>query len=261
MQTPVKNKIPMQSRLQICDLGLAGYREVLQLQHKLREQIKQGKNTNTVLLAEHFPVITFGARENLNMLVVDRAELSNRGIELVRTRRGGGVTAHNPGQLVVYPVLKLADYGLGISEYVRQLEAVGAQLLDELGLECSREKGYPGLWVGDEKIASVGVRLSRGVSFHGMAINIRNDLSIFDLIEPCGLRGVEITSVYNETGLSLSMSEVKHILNQVLIRQFGFKEIQYAFGKTAGGTPFRKKMRNGNPAQAAELAQKKAACR
>lgn len=215
MPEPVKNS---NNRLQIFDCGLAGYTELLKLQYRLRELIKEKKEPNTVLIAEHYPVITFGAREKLNRLVVKKSELARRGVHLVTTRRGGGATAHNPGQLVVYPILKLDDFHLGISEYVRKLEAIGAGLLEKLGLECSAKPGYPGLWVGKKKIASIGVRVSRGVSFHGMAINICNDLSIFDLIEPCGLRGIQIISAQKKHAHLPAMPQVKHLLRQVFIR-------------------------------------------
>jgi len=261
MQTPVKSK---NKPLKICDCGLSRYGEVLKQQHNLQEQRRKDKKPNNVLIAEHYPVITFGARENLNRLAVDKAELSRQGIELVRTRRGGGVTAHNPGQLVIYPIIKLADYHLGITEYVRKLEDIGAELIGELGLECSRKKGYPGLWVGlprcsrvtagEKKVASIGVRVSRGVSFHGMAINISNDLRIFDLIQPCGLKDIEITSVYKETGLTYSMNEVKDIAKKLFVRHFDFKEVQYVSGRTGHPQgPQTQKYAFGNP-QTAEVA-------
>lgn len=206
--------------LQIRDCGVADYREILQLQYQLREERKKDKIPNTVLLVEHPAVITLGARQSANKLMVRREELAEKHIDLVNIRRGGGTTAHNPGQLVFYPILNLQHLGLGISEYIRQLEQIGAELLEQLNVYSTRRKSFPGLWVGNKKIASIGVRVSKFITYHGMAINIQNDLSIFDFIIPCGLDNLEMTSVLNETGKRCSMSQVKERLSQILIRHF-----------------------------------------
>jgi lipoate-protein ligase B len=118
--------------------------------------------------------------------------------------------------LVFYPILHLQELGLGIGEYVRTLEIIGIELLSQLGVHSEQRKGLVGLWVGDRKIASVGVRVSRFVTHHGMAINIRNDLSIFEALVPCGLEGVEMTSVLKETGKRSSMAGVKKRLFTLL---------------------------------------------
>lgn len=206
--------------LHIRDCGLADYREVLQLQHDLREKRVLCQIPDTVLIAEHLPVITLGAREGANKLLVKRSELTLKGIEVVDIRRGGGATAHNPGQVVFYPIVSLKDLGIGINEYIRELEAIGLELLEQLGIRCQRRKGLPGLWVEKRKIASIGVRVSKSVTYHGMAINIQNDLSIFDNLVPCGLNGVKMTSVLKETGRQHSMSEIKQKLGQLLTEHF-----------------------------------------
>jgi lipoic acid synthetase len=206
--------------LSICDYGLSDYGEVLQQQLHFHRQRCEGKIPDTVLIAEHQPVITLGARQSANKLLAGFSDLKKNNIDIVETRRGGGATAHNPGQLVFYPILHLPDLGLGISEYIRELEATGAELLEQLGVKSRRRKGLPGLWVGKRKIASIGVRVSKSVTYHGMAINIQNDLSIFDYLIPCGLDGVEMTSVLNETGKKYSMNEVKSRLSQLLVRHF-----------------------------------------
>ena len=207
--------------LAIQDLGLADYREVLALQQDLTEKRRADRVGDTVLIVEHPPVITLGARQSANKLLVDRDELTRRRIDLVEIRRGGGTTAHNPGQVVFYPILNLQRRRLGVSEYVRTLEAVGIALLDGLGLAGQRRKGFPGLWVNERKIASIGVRVSRAVTCHGMAINIANDLSLFDLMIPCGLDGVEMTSVEKETGKPQDMKVIKTQLTALLRQTFG----------------------------------------
>ncbi|MHC4106257.1 MAG: lipoyl(octanoyl) transferase LipB, partial [Planctomycetota bacterium] len=141
-------------------------------------------------------------------------------IDVVDIRRGGGTTAHNPGQLVFYPIINLQECGLGISEYIRELESIGAELLEQSGVHSERKKGLPGLWVAEKKIASIGVRVSKFITYHGMAINIKNDLGIFEFINPCGLDGVEMTSVLKQTGKHCSMMQAKERLSQLLIRHF-----------------------------------------
>ena len=211
------------SLLHIIDCGLADYRDVLQQQHQLCKERQQGKIPNTVLITEHPPVITLGARQSANKLLASRSDLAQQNIDVVDIRRGGGTTAHNPGQLVFYPILYLPDLGLGISEYIRKLEAIGIELLEQLNVKTQRRKGFPGLWVNDRKIASIGVRVSKFVTYHGMAININNDLSIFDYLIPCGLENVKMTSVLNETGKKHPMNEVKSCLSQLLVQHFKSK--------------------------------------
>ena len=256
----------IESPLHIIDCGLAEYREVLQLQHQLREKRRRGEIPDTVLIVEHSPVITLGARQSANKLLASREDLAQKHIDVVDIRRGGGTTAHNPGQLVFYPILNLRQLNpclpagkVGISEYIRELESIGVELLEQLGVHAERQKGYPGLWVTNHqapneessnaqnvtnknnelnsssvqpqrhticdirhtsKIASIGVRVSKFITYHGMAINIQNDLSIFEFITPCGLDGVEMTSALKETGKRCSISQVKEGLSQLLIRHF-----------------------------------------
>ncbi len=207
-------------QIRILDCGLAKYREILEKQNQLHEARLLGKIPDTILLVEHYPVITLGARQSANKLLVTAEELAKNNIEVIETRRGGGTTAHNPGQIVFYPILHLQELGLGISEYIRELEAIGIELLEHLKVQAQRRKGFPGLWTDDKKIASIGVRVSKQITYHGMAINIQNDLNIFDLLVPCGLAGVEITSVLKETGRKHPMSKVKEKLSRLLTEHF-----------------------------------------
>lgn len=215
-----KKKEIFEIPLQIRDCGLSDYREILELQLQLHKQRLSGRIPNIVLIVEHPSVITLGARESKNRLLKKREELEQKKIDVVNIRRGGGTTAHNPGQLVFYPIMNLRQIELGISEYIRKLEAIGVELLRRLGLESNARKGFPGLWVKEKKIASIGVRVSKFVTYHGMAINIRNDLSIFDYIIPCGLDDIEMTSLYKETGKQISMKKAKDELRILLIKHF-----------------------------------------
>ena len=200
----------MTELLKIVDLGTQPYGPTLLMQLDLCRQRQKDEIVNTVLTVEHPPVITLGARKSENKLVTDEKILRQQGIEVVHVGRGGGTTAHNPGQLVMYPILKLKSVGLDVGSYVRSLEQIGIDLLSRLGVESERRKGFPGLWIGNKKIASIGVQLKKWVSFHGIAININNDLGIFEHIVPCGLDDIVMTSVEKETGTKADMESVKN---------------------------------------------------
>ena len=210
--------------LQIRECRLADYRQILQMQQLLRAKRQKNEIPNTVLIVEHPAVITLGARQSSNKLLIKREDLKQKHIDVADVRRGGGTTAHNPGQLIFYPILNLQKANLGINEYIRELEAIGAGLLKQLDVHSTRRKGAPGLWVGERKIASIGVRVSRYITYHGMAINIQNDLSIFDYIVPCGLDNIEMTSVLKETGKEHPMNQIKQKLAELLTEHFASGE-------------------------------------
>ena len=214
--TTINKNLP----LRICDCGLADYNSILELQLNLSCQRRNGQIPNTVLLVEHPPVITLGARQSANKLLASPKELEQAHIQLVSIRRGGGSTAHNPGQIVFYPILNLKELDLDINEYVRTLESIGIELLKKFNIDSHRKKGLPGLWVNDKKIASIGVRVSKFITHHGMAVNIHNDLGIFDFIIPCGLDGIEVTSVYKEKKIKYPMEKVKEELAKLLVNYF-----------------------------------------
>jgi lipoyl(octanoyl) transferase len=206
--------------LQIIDWGLVDYRKMLRIQLTKCKERQKDQIPNTIFLVEHPAVITLGARQSRNKMLVGPSDLKHNNIDVVEIRRGGGTTAHNPGQLVIYPILNLQQAGLCIREYIRKLEAVGAELLKKLNVKSTRKKDFPGLWVENRKIASIGVRVSRLTTYHGMAINIYNDLTIFDYIVPCGLENVEMTSVLKETGTRHDMTDVKNHLTPLLKAHF-----------------------------------------
>lgn len=214
-------------KLTFLDLGIQPYRQVYALQQQIWQQRLAGECADTVILVEHPAVITLGARKSENKLRVPPEELNQRGIDTVAIGRGGGVTAHNPGQLVIYPILDLKSLAIGINEYVRQLEAVGMEILLSFGVVAQRRKGFPGLWTGQQKIASVGVQVRRWVCFHGIAINLNNDLSIFDYIVPCGLEGVRMTSAAEQLGKPVDIQLAKQVAATVC-RQFWHSSVESA---------------------------------
>ncbi len=206
--------------LDIRDCGLMPYAAALALQLELCIQRQTDEIDNTILIVEHPPVITLGARKTENKLKSNAEQITACGVEVLTVGRGGGTTAHNPGQLVFYPIIKLRSLGLGVTEYIRQLEGVGIALLAELGITAQRRKGYPGLWIGEKKIASIGVQIKKWVTFHGMAINLNNDLSIFNHIIPCGLDGVMMTSAQEETGQPVDSLAAKAHLARLCTAQW-----------------------------------------
>jgi lipoate-protein ligase B len=207
------------------DCGQIGYSQCLSLQFELLAERQADAIPNTILLVEHPPVITLGARKSENKLLADEKTLTAKGIEIVTIGRGGGTTAHNPGQLVIYPIVKLKTLGLDVPEFVRKVEQLGLELLDSLGVIAHRQKGLPGLWVGKEKIASVGIQIKKWVTMHGIAVNICNDLSIFDAIVPCGLDDITMTSAQKQTGKTYRMKELKKNAAVLCKQLFNIEEL------------------------------------
>lgn len=214
--------------LDISDLGLTKYLDTLDLQRKLHQQRLANQIPNTIVLTEHYPVITLGARTAGNRLVAETDQLQKQNIDLVQSRRGGGITAHNPGQIVIYPIVDLNSISLTINQYVRTLEKIGIELLAKLNVTAGRKIGFPGLWIKNKnvtenqnnnltnKIASVGIRAAKLVTTHGIAVNICNNLAIFENIVPCGLKNITITSVLNETAQKHDIDSVKKTLIPIL---------------------------------------------
>ena len=189
------------SELWVCHLGIVDYRAALSLQERIRTARQENELPDVLLTLEHPPVYTRGRRSRPGELPMGEEWYLARGIEIVETDRGGRVTYHGPGQLVGYPIVRVDD----VVAYVRTLEnALVAALVGE-GVVAARSRphdghNYTGVWVEERKIASIGVHLSRGVSTHGFAVNVENDLQPFSWIVPCGLDGVRMTSLVTETG-------------------------------------------------------------
>jgi lipoyl(octanoyl) transferase len=189
------------ARLVVHDLGQRGYAEVLELQRRLcRQRIAGESDEDVLLLVEHDPVVTLGRGTRAESLPLPRAELERRGVEVFEVERGGDVTFHGPGQLVGYPVVDLRQHREDLHWYLRRLEAGLISALGRLGVEAGPNPGLTGVWTGGRKIASIGIHVKQWVTFHGFALNVSTDLSYFDLIVPCGIRNVIMTSVAAELG-------------------------------------------------------------
>jgi lipoate-protein ligase B len=202
----------------IIDIGMMDYSKALDLQHHLWSRRVGGEIPDLLLSLEHPHVITLGRRGGRSHLLVSIDILEAMKIPVFHTERGGDVTYHGPGQLVVYPVLHLKDYGYRLIQYVSQLEEVVLSVLKDFGIEGRRDSSNRGVWVNGEKIASIGVAIKRWVSLHGVALNYGTDLKYFDLINPCGLKKVKITSM-------------EKILRKEVSREELFKSITFQFKK------------------------------
>lgn len=188
-------------------LGRTPYREALAYQRAVMRERKAGLRGDTLLLTEHDPVLTLGRRGDRRHIHADAPTLAALGIEVVEVERGGDVTYHGPGQLVAYPIVDLKGYGSDIRRHVRALEACAIRVLGSYGVAGVRRPGAPGVWARDAKVASIGVFISRWVTMHGVALNIDPDLSYFELIDPCGMAGMRITSVTGEIGRAVTVAD------------------------------------------------------
>jgi lipoate-protein ligase B len=189
-------------------LGRTLYDDALAAQRAVHNRRKAGLCSDTLILTEHEPVLTLGRNADRTHILASAGELYRMGINVVPVERGGNVTYHGPGQLIAYPIVDLTGFGRDIRRYVGALEDSALRLLRRFGVEGERRPGTPGVWAANGKIASIGVFVSRWVTLHGIAINIDPDLSHFDLIEPCGLAGVRMTSLAREVGRAIPLTVV-----------------------------------------------------
>jgi lipoyl(octanoyl) transferase len=191
--------------LEIEWLGRIDYRDAWARQHELVAARAAGTVADRLLVLEHSPVLTLGRQADPSYVRASAQELAARGIELIRVERGGEVTYHGPGQLVAYPIVHLAQRGVLLRPFVRALEAAMVATAGHYGVEAGRRDGHPGCWVDPDgaqprKIGALGLRIERGVTYHGIALNITTWLTDFELIDPCGMPDVLVTSVAREAG-------------------------------------------------------------
>jgi len=208
-------------RLKVIDLGLREYGQVWDLQKDLLKKRISGEAMDTLILVEHPPVITLGRGASKEDILVSPEYLARRKISLFRVERGGKATFHGPGQLVAYPIIALLKKD--VHRYLRDLEETLIRLLARLGVEGKRKRGYTGVWVGEKKIASIGIGVKRWVSFHGLALNVNTDLSYFSLIFPCGMDGRQITSLKEVLSSPVQMAEVKELFVSSFCEVFDFQ--------------------------------------
>ncbi len=208
------------SGLTVRDLGRARYADALRLQERLVERVVADRAKAFLVLVEHDPpVVTLGRRRGQEAhLLAGREELTSDGIEVHEATRGGDVTYHGPGQLVGYAILHVRD----VRKHLRDLEEVLVRLLGRFGVAGERREGFTGVWIGEEKVASIGVAVRRWVAYHGFALNVADDLSGFDAIVPCGIDGCRMTSLSRAAGREVGIEEAKPPLIECMVEVFGF---------------------------------------
>ena len=190
---------------QIQDLKRKNYLDTLQIQESLRNQVLKNNSNNFLIIVEHDHVYTLGKNANSSNVL-------NRICEIIPTQRGGDVTYHGPGQLVAYPIINLKKRKIGVKSYVAMIEKLISNILFDYGLKPHVPIKETGVWIDNRKIASIGIHVSRGVTMHGLAINVNTDLSYFDNIISCGIEGVKMTSMDKELGKKIRMNDIKKCL-------------------------------------------------
>ena len=216
---------PSPTRTQACwylDLRTMAYAEAREYQQAVvRAKIEKRISHDLILVLEHHPVFTLGRRGGMENLTVSDAFLKRSGIEVIQAERGGDITYHGPGQMVVYPIMDLHRQHLGVTELVDMLEETMIRVSESLGVPAERNPRNRGVWVGEKKLGSIGLAVRKGISFHGMALNVNLSMTPFEWIHPCGLTNVSMTSLERELPKSPSMQTVRELTRRHLGDVFG----------------------------------------
>jgi lipoate-protein ligase B len=209
--------------MEIIDLGSIDYQEAWSLQRKYVDKVIANQGNSYLLLCEHPPVLTLGRLADRSHILFSEDKLRQQGIPVIAVDRGGDVTLHAPGQLVVYVIANLQRYGKDLHGYLHQLEQVGIDFLKLFDIMGYRIPGKTGVWVNGRKMISAGIGVKRWISYHGISINIHTDLSLFDMIYPCGM-DVSMTSVEQEAGVRPAMEDVKEKVSQLFQQELGMPD-------------------------------------
>lgn len=218
--SPAPDPRPPAPELRACEArwrGVVTYSDGLRMQEQAVERLRAGDGLEQLFLIEHPHVFTLGRGANSNNILASREQLLSHSIEVHETGRGGDVTYHGPGQLVGYPIINLKPDRCDVHRYVRDIEEVLIRTIADFGVTGERIKGLTGVWVGNEKIAAIGVRIARWITSHGFALNVNTDLSYFQMIVPCGITDKGVTSLSRLLGRQMEIQEVAH----VAARHFG----------------------------------------
>ena len=210
-------------KMWICaEFPVVEYEEVLDLQRRLvAARNNEIIGSDIVLLLEHSPVFTLGYRGGFDNLKVSRAFLAKQGIAIIQSERGGDITFHGPGQLVVYPIIDLKKSGLEVLNYVAGLEEIMIRVAADWGIMAKRNPANRGVWVGNSKLGSVGISVRKGVCFHGFALNVNIEMEPFDWINPCGLQDCGVTSMIRELSQKVSINQVRKAVKSHIETVFG----------------------------------------
>jgi len=208
--------------------GRIRYADGLELQARLVQARQQGAIPDTLLLLEHEPVFTLGRNARRDNILLPDETLREKGFEVFEAGRGGDVTYHGPGQVVGYPIMDLSPDRKDVHRYVRDLEEVMIRCCADLGVDAGRIQGLTGVWVGEEKVGAIGVRLSRWVTSHGFALNVGTDLSAFDLIVPCGIQDRGVTSLERLVENTIALDDVMDGLERHFATVFGRETLPHS---------------------------------
>jgi len=209
-------------------LGLVDYLEAWELQRSLAEARRNGRGSDTLILLEHPHTYTIGRRGTEEHLLVDKVFLTHLGAKVYQVDRGGDITYHGPGQLVGYPIIDLRHWGNDVGWYLRQLEEVLIGVMAAFGIAATRLPGYTGVWVGDSKLAAIGIKVANSITTHGFALNVNTDLSYFDYIVPCGLPGKGVTSMAQLLGKTVEIDTVADRIAARFGQEFGLTMVETA---------------------------------
>lgn len=202
------------------DLGLTDYRKTWDLQKKLVDLRHKDEIPDLLPFTEHNPVITMGRASSSKNLLCTPEELKKRNVQLYEIERGGDVTFHGPGQLVIYPIIDLNGYGRDLHRYLRNLEKTIIDVLIEFGIEAGVKEGMTGVWAENHKLAAIGVAVSRWITYHGAALNVNTDLDYFKLITPCGISQYPVGSIKSAIRREVRLDDIKNLLEKSFAEVF-----------------------------------------
>jgi len=211
----------------ILDIGLIDYSDALKMQQELVAKRRSGQIADSILILEHPPVFTIGRSGSRDNLLVGERSLIEKGIKVLDVDRGGDITFHSPGQLVGYPIINLKERTKDLHGYLRDLEETVILFLKKYGIPGERVKGATGVWTGTKKIAFIGIAAKDWVTYHGLSININNDLDFFSMMNPCGMKNIEVTSLKNILKREVPMYEAKKVLLGEFRRVFGMGDMEH----------------------------------
>lgn len=213
--------------LNIVNLNRIDYSEALDIQRRLQQERIDDSIVDTLLVLEHNPVLTLGIRGQYDNILESKQSLKEKGFDIVEVERGGDVTYHGPGQLVLYPIINLEQHGKDIRSFISKLQDVIMNVLRErFDIASSKKTGiHTGVWIDEKKIAAIGISISKWVTMHGVAFNVNTDLSHFGYIVPCGLSGFGVTSIKEMLGSEANFQEVTEDIIKEFVQVFGYDKV------------------------------------
>ncbi len=200
--------------MEFIDLGLISHAEAEKIQLERLNKVMEGTAEDALFLLEHPPVVTLGRQGGLENLLISEEALKKMGAEVVQTARGGNITCHYPGQLVVYPVMRVEKRPGGLKKFFHDMEETAIQTAAGFGVKAERSEGRPGVWVGPGKLCSIGIGVKKWITYHGLSFNVSRDMQLFDAITLCGLHGAHPTSLSREAGRDIDTEEVKDVFRK-----------------------------------------------